>query len=235
MLDFYLISFSAFNKSTFYPIILLLFLRLSAASTSTQQELITLSSTISTQPTLPPINNQSSELPTQTFYWFQTDALDPSFPTPTLRGRILSVDQFGFTKYRVTCLPQDFSAGCSYTDFTVTASATSQMYYETAGLKRSIGCEIEGSTMAICSTRTHGEDVENATTRTLKGTGFPGYYPVVVTAQPTMNGRQAYNEMDQYIYETPEAVVNVGGRSMGPVCTLVMACVAFACGMIIMV
>ncbi|KAJ6263215.1 hypothetical protein Dda_1776 [Drechslerella dactyloides] len=121
----------------------------------------------------------------QTFYWFHTNSLGPNTPVPTLRGRIFTVDHLGFTKYRVTCLPQDAPAGCTYKDFTVTASGTSQMYYETRGAKKSVGCSLHSTSLAVCSSRNHGEDVSNAITKTWHAEDFPGYYPVLITAEPT--------------------------------------------------
>ncbi|KAK6517970.1 hypothetical protein TWF506_005137 [Arthrobotrys conoides] len=145
----------------------------------------------------------------QTFYWFQTEKPSPDAPTPTLRGRILSTDHFSFTKYRITCDSQDASLGCTYKDFTITASGTSQLYYETVGsIMMSIGCEVSNTTAAVCSSRTHGEDLTKAATKTWKASDFPGFYPVIVTAEPTLEGRYEY---DQYIYETHQPTVTAGG------------------------
>ncbi|KAK6358327.1 hypothetical protein TWF730_007673 [Orbilia blumenaviensis] len=143
----------------------------------------------------------------QTFYWFQTKKPDPGAPTPTLFGRVVSTDHFSFTKYRITCAAKDVSLGCTYTDFTVTASGTSQLYYETAGNQESVGCEISNTTLAVCSSRSHGQDVTEAATRTWKASDFPGYYPVIVTAEPTVEGRYEY---DQYIYEVHTPSVTAG-------------------------
>lgn len=160
-----------------------------------------------------PYPSRTSTRPTstatiQTFYWFQTKKLDPNAPTPTLRGRILSTDQFSFTKYRVTCEAKDASLGCTYKDFTITASGTSQLYYETVGSMRSVGCEVSNTTAAVCSSRAHGEDLTEAVTKTWKASDFPGYYPIIVTAEPTLEGRYEY---DEYIYETHQPTVTAGG------------------------
>ncbi|KAF3924885.1 hypothetical protein ABW21_db0206261 [Orbilia brochopaga] len=155
------------------------FLTLSTASTSTTTSHITAPAQAGTFQPLPP------DTVLQTFYWFHTNTIGPNTPIPTLRGRIASVDYSGFTRYRVTCLPQDAPAGCTYKDFTVTASGASQMYYETNGPKMSVGCNLHGTTSAACSSRSHGEDVTKAVTKIWKAEEFPGYYPVLITAQPT--------------------------------------------------
>ncbi|KAF3915367.1 hypothetical protein AA313_de0206534 [Arthrobotrys entomopaga] len=150
-----------------------------------------------------PSSTLSRASPTQIFYLFHTDFLSPNSPTPTLHGQMQSVDDFGFTQYQINCLPEDASAGCTYTNFIVSASGTSQLYYETTSLKRSVGCELHESTLAVCSSRTHGEDRKSAAKQTMEGTGFPGYYPVLVTAMPKPEIVQGGNEMDTYIYEDP--------------------------------
>ncbi|EWC47047.1 hypothetical protein DRE_03809 [Drechslerella stenobrocha 248] len=147
--------------------------------------------TISSNPaTLTPQTGTPFEVPETvlyTFYWFHTNALDPNLPIPTLRGRVHSVDELGFTKYRVTCKPRDSPAGCTYKDLTVTASGTSQMYYETGRPIKSVGCSVDGTTSAACSSRNHGEDMTMAVTKTWNKGDFPGYYPVLITAEPTAN------------------------------------------------
>ncbi|KAK6501600.1 hypothetical protein TWF481_009435 [Arthrobotrys musiformis] len=161
-------------------------------------------------PSRPIARPTASTVANQTFYWFQTSRLDPNAPTPTLRGRILSTDHFSFTKYRVTCEAKDASLGCTYTDFTVTASGTSQLYYETLSPMLSVGCEVSNTTSAVCSSRKHGQDVTEAVTRTWKASDFPGYYEVIVTPEPVLEGRYEY---DQYVYETQvqEPTTTAGG------------------------
>ncbi|KAF3906493.1 hypothetical protein ABW20_dc0106735 [Dactylellina cionopaga] len=166
------------------------------------------------------------ETVTQTFYWFHTNTLELNAPTPTLQGRILSVDQFGFTKYRVTCLPEDSSVGCTYKDFTVTASGESQLYYETDGLKRSVGCQLRGNLVAVCSSRTHGANLTDAATKTWKGNEFPGYYPVVITPEPTAYGRF---EFDPYIYEMPGSESNSALALWAVDHRWLMSCVIASC------
>ncbi|KAK6543822.1 hypothetical protein TWF694_000552 [Orbilia ellipsospora] len=160
-------------------------------------------------------STRSQTTPTQIFYLFHTNFLPPNIPIPTLHGQIQSVDDFGFTQYQINCLPKDAPAGCTYTNFIVSASATSQLYYETTGLKRSVGCELHNSTLAVCSSRTHGEDRNSAARQTMAGTRFPGYYPVLVTAMPIPKAYQGANEMDTYIYEDPPQS-SAAGRHLQP-------------------
>ncbi|KAK6341275.1 hypothetical protein TWF696_008358 [Orbilia brochopaga] len=181
-------SMLGYNK-IMHPNFAILFVLVGFSTLSTAQLATTATAVTSLPHTLTPQAAAFQPLPPETvlktFYWFHTNAIGPNTPIPTLRGRILSVEYPGLTKYRVTCLPQDAPAGCTYKDFTVTASGISQMYYETSGPRMSVGCKVHSIASAACSSRSHGEDLAKAKTKTWRAKDFPGYYPVLITAEPT--------------------------------------------------
>ncbi|KAK6348268.1 hypothetical protein TWF718_006075 [Orbilia javanica] len=204
---------AAIEMQKFLGILLLLFVFLpSTYGLDTQSTNQPTHSVIYLYPSRAIARPTASKTANQTFYWFQTKIPNPGAPTPTLLGQVLSTDHFSFTKYRITCEAKDVSLGCTYQNFTVTASGTSQLYYETVGSRMwSVGCEVSNTTAAVCSSRAHGEDLTKAATRTWKASDFPGYYPVIVTAEPTLEGRYEY---DQYIYEPEQPTVTAGAAAL---------------------
>lgn len=134
---------------------------------------------------------------TTTFGWLHTQPLGPNTPVPTLTGRLLSVDQFSYTKYRVTCKQQDEAAGCTYKDFILTVSGNEQLYYEHGGNQKSVSCNVGGTTTAVCFVRTHGQALSAQTRLAWNQNDFPGYWPVVITED--VKATRSY-EQDFYFY-----------------------------------